>query len=486
MTTRAVPPALARRLPRTVHESLALRRLARRAGLRSWRQLAHRQPMEQPVGVKLELTHRCNLRCGFCYTDSPRRTQQGTFDMPDEDWRRVVEEAIELGAIEAVVSGGEPLLRRELALSLVERMSHAGMGVSLNTNGWFLDEQIADRLARLRGLTVHLSIDGASPQVHDASRGRPGSWRRAIRGLDLLLARDIRVQVNHLLTPMSAPTVGEFLDQMWVLGVRLLGWSAVIPIGAAARSSGWEVAPRTMRRAIAELHARRGTDMKVIDQPAVVEGLATRDDRPPAALLVRPNGSVALDSMHPFTFGHVSDGLDSCWNNIRTRWRDAAVTQWARGIDRTSNMPARHPVPYRDDDVAIVGAPGPTARPRPRPTRLLEPGSPVVPTDLDSARAEVVELALARAYSPGDVRLVGSSEGDRYLRVHDTASTLRMNATAALVMDACSDARLGDAVDALERRHASVARVRLTRDAIGAVRWLTGQGVLRPAPAAAD
>src|SRR4051812_14715995 len=68
-------------------------------------------PPEQPVGAKLELTYRCNLRCGFCYTDSPRKTVEGALDLSDADWRRIADEVIDLGAIEVVLTGGEPLLR---------------------------------------------------------------------------------------------------------------------------------------------------------------------------------------------------------------------------------------------------------------------------------------------------------------------------------------------------------------------------------------
>ena len=68
------------------------------------------------MGAKLELTHACNLRCGFCYTDSPRHTLLRTPDLPDEAWHRIAIEAADLGVIELVLTGGEPFLRRDLVL----------------------------------------------------------------------------------------------------------------------------------------------------------------------------------------------------------------------------------------------------------------------------------------------------------------------------------------------------------------------------------
>src|SRR3954447_127351 len=104
------------------------------------------QPPERPIGAKLELTYACNLRCGFCYTDSPRRTLQRTPELSDEEWRRGGRGALELGIVGALVPGGEPFLRRELTLEAVETLAAAGVGVTLNTNGWFVDEEIAARL----------------------------------------------------------------------------------------------------------------------------------------------------------------------------------------------------------------------------------------------------------------------------------------------------------------------------------------------------
>ena len=60
-------------------------RLFWRLGRRPSRAFA--ESPERPVGAKLEITYACNLRCGFCYTDSPRRTLQRTPELSDEQWR---------------------------------------------------------------------------------------------------------------------------------------------------------------------------------------------------------------------------------------------------------------------------------------------------------------------------------------------------------------------------------------------------------------
>ena len=235
-TTARARAQLIERAPPRIRGSYRLRRLSRRA----LHDVRPAEVPERPIGAKLEITYHCNLRCGFCYTDSPRRTLARSVEMDDEQWRRIVSQAIELGLIEAVVTGGEPLLRRELTLETVERLTAAGMMVTLNTNGWFLDAEAADRLAGA-GVRVHVSLDGASAELHDASRGVPGSWRRAVQAIDLMLARGGRVQVAHVVTPRNEATFDEFLEQMRVLAPTSVRVVPVGLLGAAAREGRWGV-----------------------------------------------------------------------------------------------------------------------------------------------------------------------------------------------------------------------------------------------------
>jgi MoaA/NifB/PqqE/SkfB family radical SAM enzyme len=441
-----------------------------------------RSPLDRPIGVKLELTHRCNLRCGFCFTDSPRRTLEGTPDISDETWLRVVEDAIATGVIEAVVTGGEPLLRKELALSVIETFAEAGVAVSLVTNGWFVDEAVADRIAAVDDMRVHVSVDGASPEVHDAVRGGPGSWRRAVRAIDLLLARGVPVQANHTINSANAPTLQSCLEHLWLLGPGTIGTATVVPIGAAARAGGWGVDDPVMLRELRRFRARGFGDVALAVSPPQV--LPRLDQWAPAAMLVRPDGTVLIDSMHPFSFGSVDDGLATVWERINAESSGGTVSKWrqdARGGRRLAEAPV---VPYRDEPLEVAGSRPPASPGRPRRGGALM-GSPpeVVPGDLAEARALVEGLALARPYRLEDVRWTGSATGERYVRVKARGRTVQVNATTGVVMDACGAGTPGDAADALAARHPSIPRERLVRDALSAVRRLNVLGVLAPAGA---
>jgi MoaA/NifB/PqqE/SkfB family radical SAM enzyme len=448
---------------------------------------------ERPIGAKLELTYACNLRCGFCYTDSPRRTLQRTPELADDEWRRVVRESLELGIVEAVVTGGEPFLRRELALEAIETLAGAGVGIALNTNGWFVDEEIATQLGALHGVTAHVSVDGARATLHDTSRGVPGSWRRAIEGIDRLLGAGVGVCAVHVVTPGNAGDVGEFLEQMWVLGVPWVRITPVVVNGAAARGGEWGVSREALRRTAEEFEGRRGTAMRISVQAGTAGTLSLQGRQAPGSFLVRPNGDVRPDSLRPFTFGNaVRDGVEQCWAALREGWDDERINRWAGAMKRTEDLPKSNLVPYLDDEVSILGKgqSGPTAPPQtnaqsggreaqvPAPT-LPEPVDPI--QDLEEARAKVRELALARRYRQAPLRWSGS-RGKRFIRLTADGSYLRLNESGGIVMDALDGGTLGDAAAELSSRY-DLPPDQATEDAIGATRELQRRHVVLAADA---
>lgn len=466
------------RLAERRHESFRWLRLRNR--LRPQRRIFTDAPA-RPIGVKLELTYACNLRCAFCYTDSPRRTLQRSTDLPDDAWRRIVAEAIELGIVEAVVTGGEPLLRRELTLELIETMGRRGIGVAFNTNGWFVDEEVAERLRPLPSVTVHLSIDGAAPHLHDAQRGVPGSWRRAVEGLDLLIGAGVNVCVVHVITPQNAARFPQMLEQMWTLGVPWMRPTPVVLSGAAARGGDWTVNRSELLQVVRDFEARRGRSMYVDLRPGVPGDVAFQGYRAPGSMLIRPNGAVRTDSLRPFSYGNAAeDGVAECWEQIRLRWRDPRIQAWADSIRDAETYGSSDLVAYLDDEVPVAGAEEggngggrEAAVPAPAPLAEIDPEA-----DLEQAAERIRELALARRYRLNPLR-AGGGDGERIVRRVADGKYMRLNGSAALVMDALDGGTAAEAADRL--RAAGAPDASATDDALRAARDLVSSGIAAPA-----
>ncbi len=99
--------------------------------------------------VRISVTDRCNFRCQYCMPAEGLPWLQRDALLTYEEIARVVRVLSEMGVHDVRLTGGEPLVRREL-WRLVEAIAAiAGVhDLSLTTNGYLLEAQVADLVAR--------------------------------------------------------------------------------------------------------------------------------------------------------------------------------------------------------------------------------------------------------------------------------------------------------------------------------------------------
>jgi radical SAM protein with 4Fe4S-binding SPASM domain len=146
----------------------------------------------RPYVVSWNLTYRCNLACEHCYLDAGGTPQVGTENFADrselgtDECFRVIDE-IAAFAPECVtiLTGGEPLLRRDI-LEIVRRAAERGLWVVVGTNGVRITENLATRLAEAGARGLSLSLDALDPDRHDRFRKVRGAWRNTVEGAEIL------------------------------------------------------------------------------------------------------------------------------------------------------------------------------------------------------------------------------------------------------------------------------------------------------------
>jgi radical SAM protein with 4Fe4S-binding SPASM domain len=146
----------------------------------------------RPYVVSWNLTYRCNLACEHCYLDAGGTPQVGTENFADrselgtEECFRVIDE-IAAFAPECVtiLTGGEPLLRRDI-IEIVRRASERGLWVVVGTNGVKISENVARRLAEAGARGLSLSLDALDPDRHDRFRMVRGAWHNTVQGAEIL------------------------------------------------------------------------------------------------------------------------------------------------------------------------------------------------------------------------------------------------------------------------------------------------------------
>ena len=141
--------------------------------------------LDAPICLTWELTYACNLDCVHCLSSSGRRDPR---ELSTEEALRVVDELRAMQVFYVNIGGGEPMLRRDF-FTIIDYATTSGVGVKFSTNGTYIDEAAARRLAAMDYLDVQISIDGADADTNDLVRGR-GSWATARRAMDALAEAD--------------------------------------------------------------------------------------------------------------------------------------------------------------------------------------------------------------------------------------------------------------------------------------------------------
>jgi pyrroloquinoline quinone biosynthesis protein E len=134
--------------------------------------------------------------------------------MSTGDVVRVIEEFHKLGAVRLGLSGGEPLLRDDLG-EITARAAEMNYVVSVNTNGWFLEEKFE---AVRQADVIVFSLDGP-PDVHDRSRGA-GACERLFAGLDRAQRAGKRLAAIVVVTALNLDRLRETLQSVARFGAR--------------------------------------------------------------------------------------------------------------------------------------------------------------------------------------------------------------------------------------------------------------------------
>jgi PqqA peptide cyclase len=113
-----------------------------------------------PLWLALELTHRCPLKCPWC--NNPLELDKKSDELTTDEWKKVLRDGRELGALQLGLTGGEPAMRDDLE-ELVGYANDLDYYVNLITSGIGLDH---DRLSKLKDAGLHqiqLSIQHSDP-----------------------------------------------------------------------------------------------------------------------------------------------------------------------------------------------------------------------------------------------------------------------------------------------------------------------------------
>ncbi len=175
-----------------------------------------------------ELTARCNLKCKHCRAEAQEEAVVG--ELTTEEIFTLAEDIRATGDPIIILSGGEPLMRPDF-FPIAEKCCNLFSRVALATNGTFVDDALAQRLAATGIQRISVSLDGAKAATHDTFRGQQGSFAAAMEGCRAIRRAGISLQINVTITKFNEIELPDLLQITRELGGDALHIFMLVPVG---------------------------------------------------------------------------------------------------------------------------------------------------------------------------------------------------------------------------------------------------------------
>ncbi|MFX1417647.1 MAG: radical SAM/SPASM domain-containing protein [Promethearchaeota archaeon] len=267
--------------------------------------------------LMLGVTYRCQLLCNHCAVNSYIKKDQK--DLTTEEIKDLIDQSANLFALNLI--GGEPTLRKDL-MEIIEYASNKAMLISIDSNGISMTEDYVQQLKEAGIDIVFISLDSATPEIHDANRNLKGCFDISMRAMKNAVGAGIKrcyfsyTMTNEGLENGDFERLIEVAKSAGAHGVRYLPpyptgrWlhhSEVI-LTASARKKLWDLANKHFPYVFREWHTQYQ------DNPSCV-ALKTK-----IYYYVSPYGEVQPCITIPYSFGNIRERplkeiFDYMWNH---------------------------------------------------------------------------------------------------------------------------------------------------------------------------
>ncbi len=184
-----------------------------------------------PFEIVWGFTYQCNLKCKHCYENAGGNNRAELSTDEAKQILDILSKIVGIGLPALSFSGGEPLARKdffEIAAYAKKRVGY----ISIASNGTLITRDNAKRIKEAGIDYVEISIDGATPSVHDKFRGIPNAFVRSMEGIKNCIEEDIDTCIATVLHRDNLFELDKLVGLTKELGVRFIHFN-YIPTGRA-------------------------------------------------------------------------------------------------------------------------------------------------------------------------------------------------------------------------------------------------------------
>jgi MoaA/NifB/PqqE/SkfB family radical SAM enzyme len=206
----------------------AAKTVADREYFRQFSEKAVRQRI--PLNGGIELTRRCNLRCVHCYVGKQDDIERlSGRELDTAEICRIVDEIADAGCLFLMITGGEPLIRKDFEY-IYRYIKSKGLLTTVFTNATLITDEIAGLFAELPPYSIEISIYGSTEETCRKVTGVAGSLGRCLDGIRMLLAHGVKhVQLKTVLMTLNRQEFFEMEKIALDMGLEFRMDAAIFP-----------------------------------------------------------------------------------------------------------------------------------------------------------------------------------------------------------------------------------------------------------------
>lgn len=178
--------------------------------------------------VAWETTRRCNLACKHCRAVAENHPYDNELDT--EASFKLLKQIREVGEPIIILTGGEPLLRHDI-FDIAAFGTKLGLRMVMAPNGTLITKETADQMKKSGIKRISISLDGSTPDTHDAFRGIQHAFEKSIQGINIAKEAGIEFQINTTITKFNLSEIPKILKLAEDLGAVAHHIFLLVPTG---------------------------------------------------------------------------------------------------------------------------------------------------------------------------------------------------------------------------------------------------------------
>lgn len=152
--------------------------------------------------IDIAYNYACNLKCNHC---AAAKFKKKSRKLTVPDLKRISDEAYDLGLCQFILSGGEPLILKDLK-EVIAALQPDKFHLGMSTNGFLLTKEMAKNLKSWGLDKVKISIDDFNAEEHDRNRNSKGAYEKAIQAMINADEAGLNVAIQAVVTHQNCQT----------------------------------------------------------------------------------------------------------------------------------------------------------------------------------------------------------------------------------------------------------------------------------------